>query len=637
MCGILGFSGRFAESALRTGLDLIAHRGPDDSGVFVDEKAEVGLGHRRLSILELSPLGHQPMESPQGGVLICYNGEVYNFRELRGELEKRGHTFKGHSDTEVILHLYLEHGEAMLPMLNGIFALAIWDPRSQSMLLARDGLGVKPLYLATTPRGLVFASEMKAIFPLAPDCRTLDPVAIDRYLTFLWCPGEGTPLKEVRKVLPGQAMILKRGKIDRSWTYYSLPVFRSVKADLSEEESIKGTLEHLRTAVHRQLVADVPVGAFLSGGLDSSAIVALAREATPGIRCFSIDAGGALNPGDADDLPYAHRVAKHLGVPLEVIRIDPSRMAGELPWMIEQLDEPLADFAALNAHYICKLARDHDMKVLLSGAGGDDLFTGYRRHTAVKYQGWWSWLPAAVRDSMERVAAGLDQRKGLSRRITKLLSGAGLDGDERIANYFTWAPSAQIAKLYSADFRAALGGHRAVEPMLDFLRPLPPSVQPLDRMLACEQRFFLADHNLTYTDKMAMAVGVEVRVPFLDYDLVEFAQRIPLGVKQRGRVGKHVLKKAMEPFLPHDVIYRPKAGFGVPLRRWIREDYRSMISEVLSPERLVSRGMFDPNAVQALIAANNRGTIDASYTILSILGLEFWCRKYLDGVRSAVQ
>lgn len=632
MCGILGFSGQFTESALRAGLGLIAHRGPDDSGVFVDAAAQIGLGHRRLSILELSALGHQPMESPQGGVVICYNGEVYNFRELRAELEARGHAFKGHSDTEVILHLYLEHGEAMLPKLNGIFALAIWDPRSQSMLIARDGLGVKPLYLATTPKGLVFASEMKAIFPLAPECRTLDPLAIDRYLTFLWCPGEGTPLKEVRKVLPGQAMILRRGRVDRSWTFYALPVFRGVKADLTETESVRGTLEHLRTAVHRQLVADVPVGAFLSGGLDSSAIVALAREATPGIRCFSIDAGGALNPGDADDLPYAHRVAKHLGVPLEVIRIDPLRMAGELPWMIEQLDEPLADFAALNAHYICRLARDHDMKVLLSGAGGDDLFTGYRRHTAVNYQQWWSWLPKSVRGSMERAAGELDQRKGLSRRITKLLSGAGLDGDERIANYFTWAPPSRLAALYSPEFRAEIGGHRAVDPVLEFLRPLSASVAPLDRMLACEQRFFLADHNLTYTDKMAMAVGVEVRVPFLDYDLVEFAQRIPLPVKQRGRVGKYVLKRAMEAYLPHDIIYRPKAGFGVPLRRWVRNEFKPLIQELLAPKPLNARGMFDPAAVARMIAADEEGRIDASYTILSMLSIELWCRRYLDHV-----
>ncbi len=632
MCGIIGYSGRFDESALRVGLASITHRGPDDEGVFIDSNAGIGLGHRRLSILDLSPLGHQPMLAPEGGVVICYNGEVYNFRELRAGLEARGHSFIGHSDTEVILHLYLEHGESMLSMLNGIFAVAIWDPRNETLLLARDGLGVKPLYLVTNSRGLAFASELKALLPLAPESRTLDPEAINRYLTFLWCPGEGTPLKEIRKVLPGEALAIKNGKISRRWIYYKLPVFRGVHADLSEREAIDGTLTHLRTAVHRQLVADVPVGAFLSGGLDSSAIVALAREIDPNIRCFTIDAGGALNPGDADDLPYAHRVARHLKVPLEVIKLDPSRMLGELEWMITQLDEPLADFAALNAHYICKLAREHDMKVLLSGAGGDDLFTGYRRHTAVNYQRWWEWLPAGARRAIERLGAGLDQRRGLARRMTKLVRGAGLDGDERIASYFAWAPRGQLAGLYSRSFKESLGKSRAETPLLEFLHPLPSSVSALDRMLACEQRFFLADHNLNYTDKMAMAVGVEVRVPFLDYELVDFAQRIPLSVKQRGRVGKYVLKRAMEPYLPHEIIYRPKAGFGVPLRRWVREDFKPVIQDLLGPERIRARGIFDYAAVARLIAANDEGRVDASYTILSMLSIEMWSRHFVDGV-----
>lgn len=634
MCGILGFSGRFDRAALQRGLDCIAHRGPDDAGVAFDETAGIGLGHRRLSIIDLSPLGHQPMTAGADGVTIIFNGEIYNFQELRRDLKTRGHAFRGHSDTEVILHLYLERGAAMLPMLNGIFALAVWDPTTRTTLVARDALGVKPLYYAALPRGVAYGSEIKGLLHLCPECRELDPVALRNYLSFLWCPGEGTPLKAVRKLDPGTSMVLRDGRVVSTERWYRLPVFRGVRQDLDEESAASGTLAALRSAVHRQLIADVPVGAFLSGGLDSSAIVALARERSPGIRCFTIDKGGALNPGDADDLPYAQRVAKHLGVPIDVIRVDPAQMAGELERMVAQLDEPLADFAALNVNFICGLAREQGMKVLLSGAGGDDLFTGYRRHRAVSIQHLWSWLPASLRRAMERAATGLDQRKGLSRRITKLFYGAGLDGNRRLASYFEWAPAQRIDRLFADRQHGAVASARPTEPLERFLADLPASVAPLDRMLALEQRFFLADHNLIYTDKMSMAVGVEVRVPFLDLELVEFAARIPPAIKQRGRIGKWPLKRAMEPMLPHDVIYRPKAGFGVPLRKWIREDFRPLIGDLLSSDSIAKRGLFDGPAVNRLIEANSAGRIDASYTILSLLCIEIWCRKFIDGVMS---
>jgi asparagine synthase (glutamine-hydrolysing) len=429
-------------------------------------------------------------------------------------------------------------------------------------------------------------------------------------------------------------MVVRDGRTERVERWYRLPVFRGIPQDVDADAAPAGTLDALRAAVHRQLIADVPVGAFLSGGLDSSAIVALAREQSPGIRCFTIDTGGGLNPGDADDLPYAQRVAKHLQVPIDVIRVDPSRMAGELERMVVQLDEPLADFAALNVLHICGLAREQGIKVLLSGAGGDDLFTGYRRHLAVSIQHWWSWLPAGMRRSLERASSGLDQRRGLSRRITKLFQCAGLDGDARLAGYFEWAPPSRIDGLFCPELLRGFAGTRAADPLESFLAGLPSGVGALDRMLALEQRFFLADHNLTYTDKMSMAVGVEVRVPFLDLELVEFAARIPSAVKQRGRVGKWPLKRAMEPFLPHDVIYRPKAGFGVPLRQWVRSEFRPMIADLLSPDAVRRRGLFDPAAVERLIAANQDGRIDASYTILSLLCIEIWCRSFLDRLAS---
>jgi len=630
MCGITGYSGSFNPKVLDYANQLQAHRGPDDAGRFHDSNAGVGLGHVRLSILDLSPLGHQPMVSDDGAVVLVFNGEIYNFRELRIELESKGQQFRGHSDTEVLLQLYLAQGEAMLGRLNGIFSFALWDKRNQMLFLVRDAMGVKPLYYAETAKGFAFASEMKALLSLVPEARELDIPALHRYLSFLWCPGEGTPLRGVHKVLPGEAMVVRAGKITRRWIWYQLPVFRGVTGDLSEADALKGTEDGLRRAVQRQLVADVPVGAFLSGGLDSSAVVAFAREQVSDIRCFTIESTGGPESGVTDDLPYARRVAAHLGVSLDIVRIDSSRMAADLERMVVQLDEPLADPAPLNVLYISQLAREQGIKVLLSGTGGDDLFTGYRRHMAVQYENYWNWLPYEIRSGLEKLTAGFDQRNSLLRRLAKLFNGAGLTGDARVVNYFLWAQESQLLSLYTPEFRMHLGKETAADPMFAFLKPLSESVPTLARMLALEQRFFLADHNLTYTDKMSMAVGVEVRVPFLDIDLVEHAARIPLGLKQRGRIGKWVLKKAMEPYLPHDVIYRPKSGFGAPLRRWMRYELRPLLGDLLSVESLKRRGLFEPLAVQRLITRNDNGQVDAAYTLFSLLTIEIWCRAYID-------
>lgn len=642
MCGIAGFSLFRGESSGRSWLvgagEALAHRGPDDAGLFEDSEQRIGLVHTRLSILDLSPLGHQPMLSDDGHVALVFNGEIYNFRELRADLEARGHLFRGGSDTEVLLHLYLEarrQGQAsdiaaMLRRVNGIFAFALWDADRQLMLLARDALGVKPLYVSQGSTGLHFASEIKAL-PIGES--SIDHTALDRYLSFLWCPGEGTPASSVRKLAPGEAVWVSQGVITGRITWYRLPVFRDdarVRSELSEDEAIRGTATVLRQAVHRQMVADVPVGAFLSGGLDSSSVVAFAREVNPDIRCFTIEVAGQEEDGMADDLPYARRVAQHLGVPLEVVRVDSSRMAADLPEMVAQLDEPLADPAPLNVLYISRLAREHGMKVLLSGAGGDDLFTGYRRHRALMFESTWSWLPKTLRIGLENVSRSLDHRQPSLRRVAKLFSGASLEGDERLVNYFRWVDRRDLRALYSPAFRVALSEGRAENPMLDFLAALPPRTDPLERLLALEQRFFLADHNLIYTDKMSMAAGVETRVPFLDLDLVAFAARIPSRYKQHGSEGKWVLKKAMEPHLPREVIYRPKTGFGAPLRRWMRVELRGLLADVLSERRLRERGLFDPAAVQRLMSANDEGKVDASYTLLSLLCIELWCRRFMD-------
>tara|TARA_B100000780_G_C21112657_1_gene449790 strand:+ start:362 stop:2257 length:1896 start_codon:yes stop_codon:yes gene_type:complete len=630
MCGIIGVSGDFLEADLVDATSKLNHRGPDDSGTYFNQSDLIGFGHTRLAILDLSSFGHQPMLSNDDNVILIFNGEIYNFHDLKITLEKKGYLFKGTSDTEVVLNMYLEYGIDFLSMLNGIFAIAIFDRRTKNLYLARDALGIKPLYYFLNDSLFSFSSEIKALLHLIPDDLKIDHDAIQMYLTFLWCPGEGTPAKEIRKVLPGEYLIIKSAKIVKRVTWYKLPQTKNNKKFTNIEETIKEVQLGLAKAVERQLISDVPVGAFLSGGLDSSAIVALAKQSVPNIQCFTIDPIGGSDDDIAEDLPYAREVAKHLNVDLEVVKIDSYNLANDLEEMIWQLDEPLADPAPLNVLYISRLARERGMKVLLSGSGGDDIFTGYRRHLAVRYENLWSWLPQKARKGLEDISISLNQEKTFGRRVSKLFNNAGSSGDERLASYFAWARRTDLEPLFSKNMKLEIESKNANQPMLDFLDNIDVGVSPIDKMLCLEQRFFLADHNLTYTDKMSMAAGIEVRVPFLDLDLIELAAKIPDKYKQRGRHGKWILKKAMEPYLPKQVIYRPKTGFGAPLRRWIKNDLREMVDDLLSEKSIKNRGLFDFKNVSKLISDNDLGNRDLSYTIFSLLCIEIWCRKFID-------
>jgi len=629
MCGIVGTWGGNLSNLKAANL-LLTHRGPDDSGIYKDDKLNIGLGHRRLSIIDTSSSGHQPMYSNDGKTVLVFNGEIYNYKELRSELQKEGFVFQGRSDTEVLLNLYSLEGKEMLSKLNGIFTFAIMDTNSESLFVARDALGVKPLYYSTEDGIFSFASEIKALLSLIPNNKELDAESINRYLSFLWCPGDGTPLESVKKLLPGEAIIVKNGCITDKWLWYKLPILNNMKKSLSKNQAISGVSKYLRQAVHRQMDADVPLGAFLSGGLDSSAIVAFAKEINPDIRCFSIETKGKQDDGFIDDLPYAKRVAKHLNVPLELVSIESHRMANDLENIIAQLDEPLADPAAFNTLYISQLAREQGVKVLLSGAGGDDLFTGYRRHYALQLERYWKWLPKIVRTGFENITTNLNTINTFNRRVVKMFNDAGLNSEDRLINYFRWSNDSLLQTLYSNEFRQQLAGSNSNQIMRNFIEPILTNSSPLDQMLALEQRFFLADHNLNYTDKMSMASSVEVRVPFLDLDLVNFSTKIPDNLKQKASVGKWVLKKAMEPYLPMDVIYRPKTGFGAPLRTWMKHDLKEIMRDVLSIESINSRGLFSADNVQKLILANNQGKVDASYTLFSLLCVEIWCREYLD-------
>jgi asparagine synthase (glutamine-hydrolysing) len=657
MCGIAGFQGGYDPALLDRMSDTMAHRGPDGDGRVMTggTAAPVGLAHRRLSIIDLSCEGAQPMtvscpccgSSGSDDLALSYNGEIYNFDELRRSLEGTGHVFHSQTDSEVLLHLYAEHGTAMLERLNGIFAFAIYDGRSTpapgmqsgDLFLARDGLGVKPLYHATTGSGFLFASELKALLHAPEVSRELDHVAVAAYLTYLWAPAPLTMLKGVRKLPPGAALIVRGGAIVRDWTFYDLP-YGQEPVPGSEAELKDQLREHLSRAVQRQLVADVPVGAFLSGGLDSSAIVAMARRADPGreIPCFTIGfAAGHDLEGKKADLPYARTVAAHLAVPLHEIAVDENAFE-LLERMVYFLDEPQADPAPINAMLIAEEARRLGVPVLLSGAGGDDIFSGYRRHQAIIADAALERVPRPVRQAMGSVgrrlassAPGGLMRRPVAWRAARLLASADRSPETRLIAYFWWADEQLRRQLLSADLREELSDYDFALPMRESLARIPNEREPLNRMLYLETRHFLGDHNLNYTDKVAMAAGVEVRVPLLDLDLVNFATRLPRRMKQRGSTGKYLFRRAMEGYLPHDVIWRPKTGFSMPLRSWMRGQLRPMLAERLSRERLERRGLFDPDAVQQLIADNDAGRVDGAYTLLALLCIEIWCDIFLDG------
>lgn len=630
MCGIVGFSVIEGCPDLSAALISIRHRGPDASGSYITEDRRIGIGNTRLAILDVSESGLQPMGTDDGRYWLVLNGEIYNYRELRVGLEERGCTFIGTSDTEVLLKLIEAYGLDILPKLNGIFAFAILDKSDDTLTLVRDGVGVKPLYISDQPNGVYFASEVKALTALGVDVSKLDRASIERYLTYLWCPGDGTPTISVRKVQPGEAISIKAGRVTRRWRWYKSPALTPQPRRDAEALLTSELRDRLRTAVHRQMVSDVPVGAFLSGGLDSSSVVAFAREVNPAIQCFTIETTHGVEPGAFDDLPYAKAVAAHLNVPLEIVPIDPGTLIRDLECMVYHLDEPLADPACLNVLYISQLARAAGVKVLLSGAGGDDLFTGYRRHQALRSYETLDVLPKPIRRALSSLATLLTTNIPLFRRARKYLRAGGLDGDRRLVEMLSWHSRKELEALYTGEFRHEVTNSRPGTQVFEYLQDMTNNAAPLDRLLALEQRFFLADHNLIYTDKMSMATGVEVRVPFLDLDLVQFASTVPHALKQHGSTGKWILKKAMEPILPPTIIHRPKSGFGAPLRKWILSDLEPLLSELLSTASLSRRGMFKPQAVHDLILANRKGHVDAAYLLFSLMCLELWCRHFID-------
>jgi asparagine synthase (glutamine-hydrolysing) len=565
-------------------------------------------------------------------VVLSFNCEIYNYRELRVRLERRGIVFRGDSDTEVLANLLACYGTECLPWLNGIFAFAAWVPGEQKLLLARDAAGVKPLYWAATPEGRVFASELKSLKGIPGVDWSLDPEAISAYLTLLYAPGELTPAKGVRKLLPGTFTEWRSDGSVHTASFVPAHYAQEIQP-FKEKDAVEACRHYLGQAVRRQLVSDVPLGGFLSGGLDSSAIAHYAVKALGNPErypCYTIGAAelkGLSAEGFAEDFPFAQRMSANLGTTLQVADFD-ARAIDDIDTLVWTLDEPTPDVAAFAAQAICRYANRQGVKVLLSGAGGDDLFTGYRRHHALRSERYWGWVPTSARALLRRGFASASSSVPLSRRLAKLFRYADEAPAERLASYFLWIRQESLSPALSPLLRESMGSHRPVDLLLRSLDGLPSGVSRLNQMLHLERSHFLADHNLNYTDKMAMAHGVEVRVPLLDPDLISFSERLPDGFKIRGGESKFVLRQAMRGVLPDEIITRPKSGFGLPLRQLIHGAYGTRLRELAHSGRLDATGLFSGSGAIALLEADKRGEIDAAYPLLGILCLESWIRQF---------
>ena len=645
MCGISGVVNCGDRETLARMTQVQAHRGPDDSDLWerrFPDGSYVGLGSRRLAILDLSPLGHMPMCNEDRTVWITYNGEIYNFAELRRELENKGHRFESHTDTEVIIHLYEEEGPDCVKRLNGMFAFAICDLRATTpeLFVARDHFGVKPFYYFHNGKHFAFASEIKALLQVPEIQAELDPESLHQYLTFLWVPDPKTMFRRILKLPAGHYATLRKGelKLTQYWDLSFPPanqMYSRSEADLAEE-----VRERFRQSVEAQMISDVPIGAFLSAGLDSSSIVAMMSRATKQpVRTYTITFPDKYRVGETtlDDPEVANRLAKHLGCENQRIVVEPD-VTDLLPRLVWHMDEPTADPAILTAYLVCREARKQST-VLLSGVGGDELFAGYRKHVAHYWAQAYGRMPAMGRRAIETGLSALPSLRGTALKGTvrlakKMARSASLNSVDRFITNCTYLDEGQKGGLYCSEWSAEISesdptsGHRAG---FDRVR----EADFLHQMLYLDTKIFMTSLNLTYNDKMSMASSVEVRVPFLDRELAEFvAWNVPPNMKLKGFLRpttKYIFRQAMRDILPDEVLRQPKAGFAAPVDYWLAHDLKEMVDDLLSSAQLRQRGLFRPEAVQGYIDEHRSGREDWSMQLWQFLTLELWMQMFLDG------
>ena len=644
MCGIAGVFNWGDVQDLERMTEVQRHRGPDDGGVWhtrLPNGDYVGLGNRRLAILDLSSAGHMPMASEDESLWITYNGEIYNFPELKAELRAKGHVFRSGTDTEVVLRLYQEEGPRCVDRLNGMFAFAIWDHRRHALFLARDPFGVKPLYYAVQGSRFAFASEIKALLELPGVPRTVDLEALHQYLTFLWVPDPDTAFQGIRKLPAGHYALYQGGALQQTqyWDLTYPPADHRYALALPELiEEVRG---RFRRSVEQQMISDVPIGAFLSSGIDSTSIVAsMAADGGEPVRTFTISYPPQYRVGEmtVDDPGIARRVAQRFHCDHHEILAEPEA-AELLPKLTWHMDEPVGDPAIMMAYLVCRATRP-GAKVLLSGIGGDELFAGYRRHYAYYWGRAYRHLPSPLRRHVIESGVGRlpvmrgTPFKGAVRLAKKMARSASLTPQDAFLTNLTYLDGTHLTQLYAPEMMAHLAGKDPWQRHRAFFREVH-GADFLNQMLYLDAKTFMVSLNLTYNDKMSMASSVEVRVPFLDKGLAEFvAWHVPPRFKVNGFLRpttKYVFRKAMEGILPQEVLRRPKAFFGAPVDYWLSYDLREMVDDLLSMERVRQRGYFQPAAVRRLVDEHRSGREDWSMQIWQLLTLEIWLQVFMDG------
>ena len=625
MCGIHGiirFDGLNVDAGDLSAMGRVTqHRGPDDEGLHVD--GACGIAMRRLSIIDLAG-GHQPLSNADQTLWLVCNGEIYNFRELRAELEAKGCHFKTGSDCEVMLHLYAVEGDDFVHRLNGMFDFALWDARRSRLLIGRDRLGVKPLYVLQDGQRLAFATEAKALLALPGVSAELDRSVVAGYLHLGYVAAPGCIFKGMRKLPPATLLSVENGEV-REWRYWRLD--ERIEQGVSEREWTDRVRTQLEESVRMQMVSDVPIGAFLSGGVDSSAVVGfMARHSPQPIRTYAIGFTGGEAEALYNELPYARRVAELFATQHREILVKPDVVA-LLPKLLWHMDEPLSDTAFITTFLVSEFARQ-DVKVILSGVGGDELFGGYRRYLGGHYAERYRRLPGWLRRSAAFAAGRLpaDRHSGVlnTLRLAKgFIASAEMSADERYRSYLQVLDRETVAAL--------------------LLQPAPAGADPLaqafagaghqdemNRMFAVDAETQLPDDLLLLTDKMSMAVSLECRVPLLDHQLVELAAAMPAAIKVRDGRLKHVMKAALADLLPDDILNRKKRGFGTPMGAWLKRELAPLLRRLLAPDVVSARGLFRQPVVDRLIADHEANRIDGTDALLALMNLEIWSRIYLD-------
>jgi asparagine synthase (glutamine-hydrolysing) len=623
MCGIAGqitFDNRpVSRQRIASMGARLRHRGPDDAGVYVH--GGVGLAHQRLSILDLSPAGHQPMSNEDGTVWIVFNGEIYNFQDLRARLADR-HVFRSRTDTEVIIHLYEEFGLECVAMLRGMFAFALWDSKARRVVLARDRVGKKPLYYAVNQEGLTFASELKALLVGGPPGE-IDPIALHHYLTFQYVPAPWAIFQGVRKLKPGHILVCEDGR-QTERPYWALS-YRKTSRARTEEDCREEFLALLREATRLRLVSDVPLGAFLSGGMDSSAVVALMSQLTTRpVKTFSI----GFREDTFNELPFARQVASQYGTEHHEFVVEPSAV-DILPTLARVFDEPFADSSAIPTYYVSQLSRQF-VTVVLNGDGGDELLAGYSRYRSLPVDRLLSdFCRMSTQKQMLDFVRRLPVRGALLDRVKNRLERFCQPFSHTYLGRICYFGPEEKQELYTSGFQEKVESEDSLDLLIEWFESIKEA-DLLDQLLGVDTKTYLPDDLLVKVDRATMAHGLEARSPFLDHRLVEFCAALPEEYKMRRGEAKYLLKAVMKDKLPASILERPKMGFGVPIDEWFKGKCRTMVEDILLSARCLQRGYFEPGKICRLVTEQQQGRASYGSRVYALLMLELWHREYVD-------